>query len=65
MLFRKREQISGANMASAGGDFAYLPESAVYFDSACQSLRPQPVIDAANEYYQRFNSCGSILSALR
>ena len=58
MLFRKREQISGANMASAGGDFAYLPESAVYFDSACQSLRPQPVIDAANEYYQRFNSCG-------
>lgn len=58
MLFKKKEQINSVNAASAGGDFAYLPESAVYFDSACQSLRPQPVIDAANEYYQRFNSCG-------
>ena len=50
MLFKKKEQISSANMASADGDFAYLPESAIYFDSACQSLRPQPVIDAVNEY---------------
>lgn len=58
MLFKKKEQISGTNMASADGDFAYLPESATYFDSACQSLRPQPVIDAVNEYYQKFNSCG-------
>ena len=57
-MFKKKEQISGANMASADGDFAYLPESAIYFDSACQSLRPQPVIDAVNEYYQKFNSCG-------
>ena len=58
MLFKKKEQISGANVASVDGDFAYLPESAIYFDSACQSLRPQPVIDAVNEYYQKFNSCG-------
>ena len=58
MLFRKREQIDGVNAASAGGDFTYLPESAVYFDSACQSLRPQPVIDAVNDYYHKFNSCG-------
>ncbi len=39
-------------------DFAYLPEGAVYFDAACQSLRPQPVQDALTNYYQRFNSCG-------
>ena len=58
MLFKRKEQISGANVASVDGDFAYLPESAIYFDSACQSLRPQPVIDAVNEYYQKFNSCG-------
>lgn len=58
MLFKKKEQINSVNVASAGGDFAYLPESAVYFDSACQSLRPQPVIDAVNEYYHKFNSCG-------
>lgn len=58
MLFKKKEQINSVNAASAGGDFAYLSESAVYFDSACQSLRPQPVIDAVNEYYHKFNSCG-------
>lgn len=39
-------------------DFAYLPADAVYLDSACQSLRPQPVIDALNTYYTQFNSCG-------
>lgn len=39
-------------------DFAYLPEDAIYFDSACQSLRPQQVIDAMQEYYTKFNSCG-------
>ena len=39
-------------------DFKYLPENAHYFDSACQSLRPQPVLDALNDYYLNFNSCG-------
>lgn len=58
MLFKKKERVGSVNAASVAGDFAYLPQSAVYFDSACQSLRPQQVIDAANEYYQRFNSCG-------
>ena len=40
------------------GDFEYLGENSHYFDSACQSLRPQPVIDALNDYYLNFNSCG-------
>lgn len=39
-------------------DFAYLSEKDIYLDSACQSLRPQPVIDALNDYYTKHNSCG-------
>ena len=39
-------------------DFSYLSEGEVYLDSACQSLRPTPVINAINEYYTKFNSCG-------
>ena len=38
--------------------FEYLSEKDVYLDAACQSLRPQPVIDALNDYYTKFNSCG-------
>ena len=29
--------------------FEYLKENEIYFDSACQSLRPQPVIDSLRE----------------
>ena len=39
-------------------DFNYLKPDEVYLDAACQSLRPRPVIDALNNYYERFNSCG-------
>lgn len=39
-------------------DFDYLGEGEVYLDSACQSLRPRPVIDAINQYYTKHNSCG-------
>ena len=39
-------------------DFDYLIDGEVYFDSACQSLRPRPVIDAINDYYLKHNSCG-------
>ena len=39
-------------------DFDYLAEGDVYLDSACQSLRPRPVIDALNRYYTQHNSCG-------
>ena len=30
----------------------------VYFDNACQSLRPQSVIDAISKYYLEFPACG-------
>lgn len=39
-------------------DFDYLGEGEVYLDSACQSLRPRPVIEAIEKYYTKHNSCG-------
>jgi selenocysteine lyase/cysteine desulfurase len=39
-------------------DFSYLDRDIFYFDSACQTLRPQSVIDAEVEYYYKYNSCG-------
>ena len=39
-------------------DFDYLGEGEVYFDAACQSLRPKPVVDTLNDYYYKHNSCG-------
>lgn len=39
-------------------DFDYLAPQDIYLDSACQSLRPRPVIDALNTYYETHNSCG-------
>lgn len=39
-------------------DFSYLDNKNIYLDSACQSLRPLPVIGAINDYYQNYNACG-------
>ena len=30
----------------------------VYLDSACMALKPRPVIDAMNEYYEKYPACG-------
>ena len=57
-LKKKTDSQSPSTQAGDQGDFAYLPASAVYFDSACQSLRPQCVIQAMAEYYTSYNSCG-------
>lgn len=40
------------------GDFGYVDSNACYLDAACQTLRPQCVIDAENEYYHQYNACG-------
>ncbi|MBD3209064.1 cysteine desulfurase [Candidatus Woesearchaeota archaeon] len=29
----------------------------IYFDNACMTLRPKPVIDAINQYYEEFPAC--------
>ena len=39
-------------------EFNYLNGQDIYLDNACQTLRPQPVIDAQNNYYLKFNACG-------
>jgi cysteine desulfurase/selenocysteine lyase len=39
-------------------DFEYLDKDSIYLDSACQTLRPQQVIDAITDYYHNYNSCG-------
>ena len=39
-------------------DFDYIDKGEIYLDSACQSLRPRPVIKAINKYYTEHNSCG-------
>ncbi len=39
-------------------DFPILNEPRmIYFDTACQSLRPQSVIDAVTNYYQQMSAC--------
>ncbi len=40
------------------GDFSYLRPGEYYFDTTCQSLRPNQVIAAETAYYHEFNSCG-------
>src|ERR1022692_4618329 len=39
-------------------DFGYMNADAYYFDSACQTLRPQAVISAVTDYYRHYNACG-------
>jgi Selenocysteine lyase len=45
-------------MRDIRADFDYLKTGDVYLDSACQSLRPRPVIDALTEYYTNYGTCG-------
>lgn len=44
--------------AQIRADFAFIPTDTHYFDSACQTLRPQSVIDAELDYYTHYNACG-------
>ncbi len=60
---RRRSVLSRGPAAPAGGagtrfGFEYLSADHVYLDSACQTLRPQPVIDALTGYYLTYNACG-------
>lgn len=38
-------------------DFPILSKSGIYFDNACQSLRPQTVIDSVTSYYTDYSAC--------
>lgn len=51
------------NIKSIRQDFPLLQESLgnkpiIYLDNACQSLRPQSVINAVSDYYQSYSACG-------
>jgi cysteine desulfurase/selenocysteine lyase len=41
-------------------DFPILtrPDAPIFFDSACTTLRPAQVLEAMNEYYENYPSCG-------
>ncbi len=40
-------------------DFQILEGDAlIYFDNACQTLRPKQVLSAMNEYYEQYPACG-------
>lgn len=50
------------NLTQVRQDFPLLRtasdnKSPIYFDNACQSLRPQVVIDAVTEYYSNYPAC--------
>ena len=52
------------NINEIRNDFPLLRENAakkplIYFDNACQSLRPQSVINAIVEYYEKYPVCAS------
>ena len=61
-MFGKSAAAKAAAGPAAGGarhaDFGYLAPADRYLDSACQSLRPQPVIDTLVRYYTESNACG-------
>ncbi|MDK2899230.1 MAG: cysteine sulfinate desulfinase [Patescibacteria group bacterium] len=56
-MFNKKNNII-QNPIDRLPEFNYIDENSVYLDTACQSMRPQPVIDAINNYYTNYNACG-------
>lgn len=54
MIFGSRT----SKAAPQAGDFGYLPAGSCYMDSACQTLRPQCVLEAEAAYYRERNACG-------
>lgn len=57
-LFRKSPERPPAGSSSGRPGFAYLSADEIYLDSACQTLRPQAVIDAMTSYYTQYSACG-------
>ena len=55
-MFRKSKLVQNQSDRLPG--FDYIKNSDIYMDSACQSMRPQPVVDAINDYYKTYNACG-------
>nr|MBA4404998.1 selenocysteine lyase [Nanoarchaeum sp.] len=45
------------NVNKIRDDFPVLNKKAIYFDSACMSLKPVQVIEKMNEYYNEYPAC--------
>ena len=59
VMFRRNDRSSQVIQDNARiPEFAFLSEDDLYFDSACQSLRPKSVVAAMRKYYEEYNSCG-------
>lgn len=56
-MFNKKAP-STQNKFERLSEFKYISSDDIYMDSACQSVRPQPVIDALQNYYTTYNACG-------
>ncbi len=56
--FWSQKATSGDKRDKVAPDFSYLPHDTYYFDSACQTFRPQSVIEAESAYYREYNACG-------
>jgi len=56
-MFRKKTDLV-AYSKNRLSEFSYIKSNDIYMDNACQSFRPQPVIDSINAYYQTYNACG-------
>ncbi len=56
-MFGKKKQVAETTTGRLP-EFSYLSDNDIYMDSACQSVRPQPVIDALKDYYEQYNACG-------
>lgn len=56
-MFKKRPSAI-QNSTDRLPEFDYISENEIYMDTACQSMRPRPVIDALNSYYTTYNACG-------
>jgi len=46
------------NIEKIREDFQILKKGVIYFDNACTPLRPNQIIEAMNDYYQNYPSCG-------
>ena len=58
MTFFRKHIEPGKTAVEDFTDFGYVNADAHYFDSACQTFRPLPVISAVSEYYREYNACG-------
>lgn len=45
------------NVEKIRDDFPVLKKDAIYFDSACMSLKPRQVVEKINEYYNEYPTC--------